>query len=893
MTSPATDLSQGLDLDVLLRDGSIAQIRLVTGADEAALTALNARVSVRTRQLRYFSTSDRPGAWYVDQVLRSAPSGAALVAVVDQVVVALASFARLERDPETADCALLVDDEHQVHGLGALLLEHLAALARHHGICAFTADVLQENTRMRTLLSRSGFEVTSTTEHGVAELRIELAEVPDLWESILRREAEAEWASLAPLLAPQSVALVGSTREGSVASQVFASLTSGGYTGRLERLNRTASLTALNEAPDLVVVAVPAAKVLEVARDAAARGAKGLAVLSAGFAETGSAGRSQQAELLRICRESGMRLVGPNCLGIVNTDPSVRLNATFCDAQPRAGSTALVSQSGAVGIAALRHAERRGAGLSLFVSTGNKADVSGNDLLAYLQHDPRTSVIALYLESFGNARKFARLARTVGRTKPIVVVKAGRSPAGARAGMSHTAAAATPDVAIDALLLEAGVLRADDLDELFDIVTVLSHGRLPRGRRVAVIGNSGGPGVLAADACERAGLLVADLAPPTSAALAHLVPDGASVSNPVDLLATVASPVFGEALRLVMKDPGVDAVVAIYTPLVRGAEDDYAQELVQAQDELPDVPVIAAFPGVAWAPTGLDRNGRAGVPFFEFPERAVRALGRTASYALQRTALPVPEQTRSTFKASQRARVILQHHDDTSPWLAATEATELLAAYGIACAALVPVIGAEQAAAVADQIGFPVALKASGPTIVHKADIGGVRLDLRTGEQVHRAYLELQSGIGAQMTGAAVQRMQSRTGALELIAGITVDPSVGPLLMVGAGGTLTDLLADRVVRVPPTSRGAAVEQLSALRCSRLFGGYRGLPALDLDAATDVLLALSALARDLPEVQELDINPLLVSGQGAIGVDVRIRIGQPAYHREEPARALKR
>ncbi|MDP3711293.1 MAG: GNAT family N-acetyltransferase [Mycobacteriales bacterium] len=891
MSSTATALDDGITLDVLLRDGSIAQVRLLRPEDRDALTALNERVSLRTRHLRYFSVSDGPGTWYVDKLVHGAEAHATLVAVVDREIVATAGFARSERDPRQADLALLVDDDHQLHGLGALLLEHLATLARHHGVEAFTADVLQENTRMLRLLHGSGFATTGTGAHGTLELTVDLHEMPGLWDAVLRRDRQAEQASLEPVLRPSSVVVVGSTRSGSVADQVYNSLVRTGFTGRLTFVDGRTRLSDLPVTPDLVVVAVPAPGVLATAQDAASRGARGLLVLSAGFAESGAEGAERQAALLRLCRDTGMRLVGPNCLGILNTDPAISLNATFCDAQPRSGSVALVSQSGAVGIAALRHAERRGAGLSLFVSTGNKADVSGNDLLAYLQDDPRTSVIALYLESFGNARTFARLARDVGRTKPIVVVKAGRSASGAQAGQSHTAAAATPEIAIEALLREAGVIRADDLDELFDVLSVLESGRLPRAKRVAVIGNSGGPGVLAADACAGAGLQMAELSPATTQQLLGLLPTGASARNPVDLLATISPADFETAVRLVAADPGVDAVVTIYTPLLRDAETAYAEAIARLQREREDVPVVATFPGLHTPPAALGREGRNAVPFFEFPERAVRALGRAADYVEQRDRGDEPATPTAPEGAALGARLVLTSRAEPQGWLTPSEATSVLEAYGIRCARVVEVHDPEAAVAAADLLHYPVALKAAGTTVVHKADVGGLALDLTTADQVRTAYLDLQRRVGPAMTGAIVQRMHPTSGGLELIAGLTVDPTVGPLLLVGAGGTLTDVLGDQVVRVPPTNRRDALEMLSELRCSRLFEGYRNLPALDLEATVDVLLALACLARDLPEVQELDINPLLVTPHGATGIDVRVRIGTPQHHRELPARSL--
>ncbi len=893
-----TTAFSGSDLayDVLLRGGGMARVRLVQPSDEAALLALNARVSVRTRQRRFFTVSERPGEWYVEQVLHGAPSHNALVALIGGQIVALASFSRLESDASVAELAVLVDDEHQTAGLGTLLLEHLAHVARSQQVYAFHADVLADNTPMLHLLRDSGFVTTASVLHGITELRVDLSDSAALWDAVHRRESLAERASLEPVLAPRRVAVVGSSRIGSVAGQVVSALTTGlggggAFTGTVHRVSSGESVAGLDEPMDLVVVAVPAEAVVGVARDAAAAGAKGLLVLSAGFAESGGAGRDSQATLLRICRDAGMRLLGPNCLGVVNTDPTIRLNATFCDADPRAGGVALISQSGAVGIAALRHAERRGAGLSLFVSTGNKADVSGNDLLAYVEHDPRTRVIAMYLESFGNARKFARVAATVGRSKPVVVVKAGRSAAGAKAGLSHTAAAATPDTAIEALLRQAGVLRADDLPELFDVLAVLEGTALPQGARVAIIGNSGGPGVLAADACEAAGLQVGDLHPDTTEQLRSLLPAGASPSNPVDLLATVSPDVFETSIALVLRDPGVDAVVAIYTPLVRGAEELFADALTRARRQTPTRPLLAAFPGVARAPLGLDLDpdGRT-VPFFEFPEPAIRALAKVVSYAAWRQAPaehPVPP-TEPVARAAAR-RLLSDVPVGSDGWLSAQACVDLLALYGIATAPFQEVANADEAAHAADALGYPVVLKAVGASLLHKSDVGGVMLNLESPEKVRAAYAGMKARIGAAMTSAVIQTLLPSADSMELIAGVTVDPSVGPLVLVGAGGVLTDLLDDRVVRMPPVSIEAALAQLRTLRCAPRFDGFRGSPALDIIGSAEVLVALAALTRDLPEVLELDLNPLLVTPSSAVALDVRIRTGEPGL--DLPTRAL--
>ena len=896
-----------LAVDVLLRNGGIAQLRPVQPFDEAALHALNARVSIRTRVRRYFSVSDRPGEWYVDKLMHSTQNGDALVAVVGGQIVALASFARLERDPSAGDLALLVDDDHQSEGLGALLLEHLAQVARNQGITAFFADVLFDNTPMLHLLAHSGFATRSHVSYGVTEVHIDLGDRPELRTAIHLRENAAEQASLQPLLAPRSVAVVGSLRPDSVADQAYRALrgrsrswtgagAEPGFTGTVYRVDSHGTLADVPESVDLVVVAVAADRVLDVAREAVTNGAKGLLVLSAGFAEAGAAGVQRQQSLVRICRAGGIRLVGPNCLGIVNTDPAIALNATFCDASPRPGQVGLISQSGAVGIAALRHAERAGVGLSLFVSTGNKADVSGNDLLAYLEDDPRTTVIALYLESFGNARKFAEVAGIVGRTKPIVVVKAGRSVAGARAGLSHTAAAATPETAIGALLHRAGVLRADDLSELFDLLTVLEVAPLPRGPRVAIIGNSGGPGVLAADECASAGLEMAELADATEEQLRALLPSGVSVRNPVDLLSTVTPESYETAVRLLLQDPGVDAVLAIYTPLARGAEELYAAALTRAHADSPNVPLLVAFPGVASSPLQLeDAAQHRMLPFFEFPEPAVRALGKVTTYAAWRSSTPPPgaPAPQGTARSAARALINAVALDDSGEgWLTPQAATSLLEEYGITTARVIEAPDVTAALAAAETLGYPVAVKAAGPTIVHKEELGGVILDIQSADELRVAFTAMEQRVGPAMTSAVVQPMHAAAGAMELIAGITIDPSVGPLVLVGAGGTFTDLLDDRVVRMPPQSLAAAVDQISSLRCAARFGSYRNLPALDLEATAEVLLSLAALTRDLPEIRELDLNPLVVSADGVCVLDVRIRVGPAAAAPEHATRALR-
>jgi acyl-CoA synthetase (NDP forming)/GNAT superfamily N-acetyltransferase len=876
---------------VLLRDGSIAEIRPLASEDEQELHALNSRASEHSRLMRYFSVSDRPGRWYVEHLMDQARLGNALVALVGSRLVGVASYARLEADPATGDLGMLVDDEHQGSGLGSLLLEHLAHVARNAGITAFHAEVLSENGAMLRMLRSSGLSLTTATAGGVTELAIDTFEGEQAQDAARQREIVSERASLHRLLAPRTCAVVGSSREGSVGHRVVAALTSFGFTGQVHVVDRPGGLRELVDV-DLVVVCVPAERVLDVARDAAAVGAGGLLVLSAGFAEAGEAGRLRQDELLRTCRDADMRVIGPNCLGVVNTDPAVRMNATFCETRTPVGRIAVLSQSGAVGIAALRHAERRRAGLSLFVSTGNKADVSGNDLLEYLAEDDGTSVVAMYLESFGNARKFAQVVRRLSRTKPVIVVKSGRTKAGARAGQSHTAAAATPDVATDALLRSAGAIRADDMTELFDLATVLDAAPLPRGRAVAVIGNSGGPGVLAVDALDAAGLHVAELSEETQQELRRLVPASASVQNPVDLLATVTPEELRDAVAVLLGDPSVDAVISVYTPVTDGSEERIAAALVEASDARPDVPLLTTFPGTSAPPAALARPGRPDLPFFEYPEQAAGVLAKVVTHAAWRSAAVSSELPDArAVRTPELERVLLADGQDTR-WLDPEDVETVLRALRIPAAPAVVVSERDRAAEAAEVLGFPVVLKAYGPAIVHKSELGAVVTGLRDADQVRRAWDELSDRLGSAMSGGLLQRQLATGDGVELVVGGYVDDAVGALVMVGMGGTLTDVVADRVLRVPPRSRDEALAQVAELRCASVLRAFRGRAALAVDAVADVMVAVGQLLTDCPEVREVDLNPLLATPSGVWVLDARIAVAPPTGDLVAPFRALR-
>jgi acyl-CoA synthetase (NDP forming) len=514
--------------------------------------------------------------------------------------------------------------------------------------------------------------------------------------------------------------------------------------------------------------------------------------------------------------------------------------------------------------------------VSSFVSVGNKADVSGNDLLQYWEDDPNTDVVLLYLESFGNPRKFSRIARRVSRRKPIVAVKSGRSAAGVRAASSHTAAMATPDVAVDALFRQTGVVRVDTLDEMFDMAVVLGSQPLPAGRQVAIVGNSGGPGILATDACDGAGLEVSELSAETQAALREVVDPNGAVANPVDLVASATPTVYEQALRLVLADEGVDAVIVICTPTFAASPEGVARVLPGIASGV-GKPVVGCFLAAPDMPAmvGVDGDG-ARVPTFASPEPAARALARAATYAEWRRRPPGAAAELDGFDAG-RAQAVVEGflHSEPGGWLPPDQVDELLDAAGVPFLRSAAVSGAGDARRQAARLGYPVALKATGPDLVHKSDVGGVQLDLESDDEVSAAYEDMAARLGARMTGAVVQQMAAP--GVETIVGVVQDPLFGPLVMFGLGGVATELLKDRAFRVLPLTDLDAAEQVRSLRSSPLLFGYRGSPRVAVPVLEDILQRVARLAGRVPEVAELDLNPVIVSTDGAVAVDCRVRV----------------
>jgi acetyl coenzyme A synthetase (ADP forming)-like protein len=708
------------------------------------------------------------------------------------------------------------------------------------------------------------------------------------------------------LFRPRAVAVIGASRErGTIGAEIVHNLIARGFQGPVYPVNPKAgfvqsvlaypSIAAVPGPVDLAVVVVPAAAAVEVVEACGRAGVAAAIVISAGFRETGEEGAARERALVAGARRHGMRLVGPNCLGVINTEPAVRLDATFAPAYPSVGRIAFSSQSGALGLAILELSAQLNLGISHFVSVGNKADVSGNDLLEYWERDPGTDLILLYLVSFGNPRRFTQIARRVGRKKPIVAVKSGRTGAGQRAAASHTGSLAGSDAAVDALCFQSGVIRTDTIEELFDVAMLLAHQPVPHGSRVAIVTNAGGPGIMASDACESHGLEVVTLADETVAALRAFLPREASTRNPVDMIASAAPESFEKAVRLVAGDARVDAVLAIYVPPVVTRPLDVAQAIVRGTAAAADdargrgaepKPVLTCFMGSHGVPESLRSLHQGQIPSYAFPESAAIALARVVRYGRW---LATPEGAVRRFDDvdPRRAAAALEGARaragaEETAWLDPGETRDLLEAYGIATPVDRVVRSEEEAVQAAAAAGGPVVLKLVSASITHKSDVGGVVLDLRSEAEVREAF----RGIGARLAargwsdrieGVRVQPM-IREG-VEAIVGVTHDRSFGPLVMFGIGGVHVELLRDVAFRVHPLTDRDARELVRSVRGFPLLEGYRGSPPGDVAALEELLLRVSQLAGDHPGIAEMDLNPLKVlpPGRGCVVVDARVLV----------------
>lgn len=879
--------------DVVLRDGSTVVFRPSRDEDVPAVRRFFESLSSESLYQRFHGLP-RLRDERIRRLIAESANSCVLLACCGERIVGVAGFYRSGSAPERAEVAFAIADAFQGHGVGMRLLERLAEHARERGIRFFDADVKAENRKMLDVFAESGYALTTKIDAGVAHVGLSLEPSTAFAEKAARRARVAATASMRAFFEPKAVAVVGVSRQrGRIGSEIFNNLIATDFTGTLSAVHPSAteiqghraypSVAAIPGEVDLAVIALPAADVLGVVDDCIAKGVRGICVISAGFAEAGPEGAAREAELVTKIRNAGCRLIGPNCMGLLNTDPRVRLNATFSPVYPPRGAVAMSTQSGALGLAILDYARQLNIGFSSFVSVGNKADVSGNDLIQYWADDPRTSVILLYLESFGNPKKFSEIARRVTRTKPIVAVKSGRSLAGARAASSHTGALAANDTVVDALFRQAGVIRTSTLQELFDVAALLSHQPLPAGRRVAIVTNAGGPGILAADACEAHGLSLAPLNDATRAELRSFLPASAAVQNPVDMLASASPSHYARTLDVVLRDTSVDSVMVIFIPPLVTETAAVAAAIRDATAHSNNKPVLTVMMRAEGAPPSLTS-----VPCYAFPEPAAIALARVTEYGEWRRRPEGLVPKFADLRVEEVRRPIESALKRGGGWLTADEVCALMAATGVKHASTRLAATPEDAAHAAKDIDFPVALKALGPTLLHKTERQAVVLDLADADAVRTAAADLASRLGDELTGYAVQPMVP--DGVEMLVGAVTDPIVGPVVVCGSGGVLAELMADATMRLHPLTVSDAAEMIEQLRGARLLHGFRGAAPADTPALQDLILRVSTLLTICPEIRELDINPVKVRAAGATVVDARIRVvadaSRPASRRIE-------
>ncbi len=696
--------------------------------------------------------------------------------------------------------------------------------------------------------------------------------------------------TLKPLFQPSSIAIIGASRRpGTIGWQIVDNLLSHGYTGPIYPVNPGAravhsvpawrSVLEIPREVDLAIIVVPKEAVLEVVEECGLKGVGAIVVISAGFREIGGDGVQREQALVEAVRRHGMRLVGPNCMGVLNTDPEHSMNATFAPTMPPPGPVSFLSQSGALGVTILDYAAEYGIGVRNFISVGNKPDVSGNDVLEYWEADPGTRVILMYLETFGNPRRFTRIARRVGRKKPIIVVKSGRTLAGARAASSHTGALSGKDSAAEALLDQCGVLRANSVEELFDLAMAFGTLPMPAGDRVAIVTNAGGPGIIIADACEAEGLQVAEFAPETLARLKEVFPEEASVRNPVDMVASATADSYRVALEIILEDPQVDAAIAAFVPPLGVRQADVASAIVEARRSHPGIPVLAVLMGKDGLPEGRAELRAAGVPAYIFPESATRALGAMHRHA-RWVARPLEAPARFPADRDRVTEWLAEIRAEGRRQLLEPEAYRILEAYGIPVVPHSLADSEDAAAHAASEFDGPVVLKLVSPDISHKTEVGGVALDLRDEEAVRGAWRWMMERVAEQEPDARIEGVlvtPFQRGGRELILGMNTDPSFGPVLMFGLGGIYVETFRDVAFRLPPVSGLDAREMMRDIRSFPLLEGVRGEEGVRLEAISEAIQRLSQLVLDHDGIESLDINPFLATPEGGMALDARIQL----------------
>lgn len=877
-----SDYPAHYESDILLRDGSTLHLRPIKPNDLQALMEFHDRLSPRSVYFRYFSPLPALGEDRAKALVNvDYDNTFALIGELAGRLVGVARYYRDEKTHNHAEVAFLIEDALQGRGIATRMLDRLAEIARDKNISTFEAYVLGDNRKMMDVFMHTGFAVERRLDGGVFQVTFPIGSTPAYEEQAALRSQSAARASMTAFFEPRSIAVIGAGRKRSgIGAKIFHNLVSGGFQGVVYPVNERAGVVGsvaayprVTEIPgevDLAFVVVPAGEVAGVIDDCVTKGVRAIVVITAGFSEVGAEGRAREAILLEKVRDAGVRMIGPNCMGIVNSDPKIALNGTFAPINPPEGRVAMSTQSGALGLVILDYATQLNLGISTFVSVGNKADVSSNDLIQYWAEDPRTDVILLYLESFGNPRKFGRIAKRIARTKPIVVVKAGRSSAGARAASSHTGALASTDAVVGALFRQAGIIRTDTLEELFDVANLLAHQPVPAGRRVAVLTNAGGPGILAADACEANGLELPMLTDATVAELRSFLPATASVANPVDMIASATAQDYLKATRALLADERVDSVIVIYIPPVLTDIEGVAAAIVEGVRDAGGKTVIADFMSAKGAPEILRS-----IPNYIFPEAAASALAKVTNYAEWRSRPAGIVPVFDDIRADDAKAIVEQALARGGGWLSPMEIGELFTAVGIPVAKWRFASNLDDALRAAREIGFPVALKAAGPTILHKTEIGGVRLNLADENAVRLAHDDMITRLGSDLTGVIVQEMVA--GGVEVVVGTTLDRTFGPLVLYGSGGILVELLNDVAFRINPLTDLDVQDMINEVKGTALLRGYRGSKPADERALADLIARVSALIEICPQIHEMDANPVKILEKGAIVVDARIRV----------------
>lgn len=881
--------------DTIVKDGGTCRIRPILPSDADGLQAFVRGMSAESSYLRFFRVkSELTGKELKEFTRLDYLESMAFVALIEGVIIGVGRYNISEDQPGVAEVAFTVADGMQGKGIGTVLLYRLTAYARAQGIDRFKAFLLADNHAMMRVFRNAGFKMKRDVEEGVYTVDFPTSESKAVREAEGEAERRATAASLMPLFYPQSVAVIGASRNHqSIGGRLMNNILAADYMGPVYPINPKVpvirsmpayrSILDIPKMIDLAFIVVPGPLVKQVVKECAEAGVRGVCVISAGFSETGEQGAKEEEEILEIVRDAGMRMIGPNCMGLLNTDPVIQLDGQFGPQMPAQGNVAMLSQSGALGLAIIDYANELGIGISTFVSVGNKTDIGANDMLLFWEDDPNTDVILLYLESFGNPRRFGRIARRIGKKKPVAVVKSGRTKAGARAASSHTGSLASLDVAVDALFDQAGVVRVDTLEELFDVTSLLANQPAPKGRRVGLITNAGGPAILAVDALESQGLEVPQFGDELQAKMQEYLMADASTNNPVDMIASAGPEEYKKTIQLLLDSDEIDALITLFIPASDAGVKETATAIREAVEEVEfDKTFMSVYMHSGGAPSELESK-QVDFPVFSFPERAARALRQAVDYA-EWLDKPIGSAVEFDDLDRETAREIIDRQaldedpegDDEGKWLDPDDVDAILAAYGINIPKARVVDSVADAVAFGDEIDGPIVLKVISPSAVHKSDVGGVALDINGKKEIEAAYEQVTSAV-PDPEGVLVQEFVA--GGHEVLIGMVEDPNFGPLIVFGLGGVFVELIGDVAFRIHPLTDLAAADMIKEVKSSRLLEGYRGGDPGDIEAVEETLLRVSALVEDLPEIFEMDLNPVKVGtpGDGVRIVDARIKI----------------